>query len=64
MRATNEQQSAIMMELAINLADFMNAVNLLPKGILWSQTFSQSKAGFYGVVASGLGFYKLYKATM
>lgn len=33
-------------------ADLFNAINWLPKGILWSQRFSPSASGFSGIVAT------------
>ena len=58
-RLLKSKEHDLLLELAISMADLMNCVNLMPKGFLWAQTFSQWKSGAYGIVASGLAFYKL-----
>ncbi len=47
--------------LLIQLSDLMNAVNYLPKGFLWSQTFPRWKVGAFGFIASFAGLLKLYR---
>lgn len=59
-RITNQQMEEISTFIMLS-ADFMNAVNYLPKGFLWAQTFSSTKVAVYGIIASGIGLVKLFK---
>ncbi|KAL4219376.1 Peroxisomal biogenesis factor 11 gamma [Mactra antiquata] len=43
-------------------ADFINAVNWLPPGILWSGKFSAKFTGGMGTISSAIKFYRLHSA--
>jgi peroxin-11C len=51
-----------LLNLLMYLSDFMNAINFLPKGFLWSQTLPRWKVGAFGFLASAVGLFKIYKA--
>ena len=43
-----------------NASDFVNAINWLPAGYLWSQSMSSSTSGFFGVISSLIKMYRMH----
>ena len=43
-----------------NGSDFINAINWLPAGYLWSQTMGVSASGFFGMVSSAVKLYRMH----
>ena len=43
-----------------NGSDFINAINWLPAGYLWSQTMGASASGFFGMVSSAVKLYRMH----
>lgn len=61
-RALKSQELDLYLAIVENLADFVNAVNWLPPGYLWSGKFSPKFSGGMGVISSVIKLYRLHSS--
>jgi len=55
-----KQQINELLNVIKNISDFLNAINWLPKGFLWSGKLSLAQAGICGTISSLIGLYQIF----
>lgn len=55
----HKQQINEFLNVIKNSSDFLNAINWLPKGFLWSGKMSLAQAGMCGTISSLIGLYQI-----
>ncbi|KAL3885369.1 hypothetical protein ACJMK2_025440 [Sinanodonta woodiana] len=59
LRTLQKEHNECMLTMIQCLADLMNAINWLPKGFLWGDTFSRRTTGFFGIISTLIMLYKM-----
>lgn len=64
MRSLAREEISERLQILQNMADFMNAINFLPAGFLWSSKFTTQQSGFFGLISTFLMLYSILKQQM